>query len=92
LKDFNKFFINHPGYHIHDFDTDVSDGTTLASHDDGEVHITLPENSSDLSLLERILVIKKLPTSLIEKIMTAPGIYFKIAPDGDILGYYENFR
>jgi hypothetical protein len=48
LGDFNKFFVNHPEYHIHDFDTDLSDGTTLGSHDDGEVQITLHPESNDL--------------------------------------------
>lgn len=91
LEDFNKFFINHPEYHIHDFDTDLSDGTSLASHDDSEVHLAFPEDSNDLSLLERILMIKGLPASLKGKVMAAPGFYFKIAPNGDILGYYETF-
>jgi hypothetical protein len=91
LKDFSEFFINHPEYHIHDFDVELSNGITIASHDDGEVHITLAEASNDMSLLERILYIKGLPTSLLEKIMTAPGFYFKIAPNGDILGFYGTF-
>lgn len=91
LKDFNKFFINHPEYHIHDFDAGLSDGTTMSSHDDGEVHLTLPEESNDFSLLERILMIKELPSTLIRKIMSAPGFYFKISPNGDIQGYYSTF-
>jgi hypothetical protein len=63
----------------------------LSSHDDGEVHLTLPEESNDFSLLEKILMIKELPLTLIGKIMTAPGFYFKISSNGDIQGYYATF-
>lgn len=91
IGDFNDFFIRNPDYYIHNCEIKLENGTTIGSHDDGEVSIIFPCDNVDEVLLDNIFRKYKLDKSLIGELKRKPGHYFTIDKESKITGDFETF-
>lgn len=91
IEEFNDFFIGNPDYYIHNCEIKLENGTTIGSHDDGEVSITFPSDNVDEIFLDNIFKKHKLEKSLIRDLKRLPGHYFTIDKESKITGDFETF-
>ena len=91
IGDFNDFFINNPDYYIHNCNIELEDGINLSSHDDGEVSIEFPSDSSDQTIIDNIFEKYKLDKKIISILKNKPGHYIAIDNKSNVTGDYKNF-
>jgi hypothetical protein len=91
IGEFNDFFIANPDYYIHNCEIRFENGTTIGSHDDGEVSIKFPVDNVDEELLDNIFKKYKLDKSLIGQLKRKPGHYLTIDKESKITGDFETF-
>jgi hypothetical protein len=91
IGDFNDFFLNNPDYYIHNSDIELEDGINLSSHDDGEVSVQYPSDSSDQTILDNIFEKYNLDKKLTNHLKNKPGHYIAIDKQKNITGDYKNF-
>ncbi len=91
IGDLNAFFIKNSEYYIHNCEIRLENGTTIVSHDDGEVSIQFPIDNVDQELLDNIFKKYKLDKSLIGQLKQKPGHYFAIDKGSNIVGHFDTF-
>ena len=91
IGEFNEFFIRNSDYYIHNCEIKLENGTTIGSHDDGEVSIKFPCDNVDEIFLDNIFKKYKLNKSLIGDLKRKPGHYFTIDKESKITGDFDTF-
>jgi hypothetical protein len=91
IGDFNNFFLNNPDYFIHNCDIELEGGMTIGSHDDGEVDIEFPVDSSEQIIITRIFEKYNLDKTIIEILKSKPGYFFGIDNESKVIAEYINF-
>ncbi len=91
IGDFNDFFAKNSDYYIHNCQIKLENGTTIGSHDDGEVSIEFPSDNVDETLLDNIFTRHKIDKSIIGELKRKPGHYLTIDEESKITGDFETF-
>ncbi|MCS3797824.1 hypothetical protein [Niastella sp. OAS944] len=91
IGDFNNFFLNNPDYFIHNCEIEIEGRMTIGSHDDGEVSIEYPIESSDQAIITRIFETYNLDKGIIEILKSKPGHLFGIDNENKVIAEYINF-
>jgi hypothetical protein len=91
IGEFNDFFITNSAYYIHNCEIKLENGTTIGSHDDGEVSVQFACENIDETFLDEIFKKYKLDKSLIGELKRKPGHYFTIDKESKITGDFETF-
>ncbi|MBL7998736.1 MAG: hypothetical protein JNL32_08880 [Candidatus Kapabacteria bacterium] len=91
IRDFNEFFLHNPDYYIHNCDLELADGLILGSHDDGEVSVQFPINTSSQKIVNSIFEKFNLDKKLIEILRNNPEHLIVIDENSNIIGDFQDF-
>jgi hypothetical protein len=92
VADFNDFFLTNPDYYIHNCEIELENGIKLSSHDDGEVSVQFPMDSTEQIIIDNIFEKYKLDKKLIDILKSNPGHYFAIDKQNKVTGDFVNFE
>lgn len=92
ISDFNHYFLQNPNYRLQDCELEIEQGIKLESHDDGEVTISFPLDSSLMEpLILSIFKKYKVNPSVKNFIQENSGFYVRIDSKGKIESCSKDF-